>query len=64
MDPLLLSFAGRVFSKLSVALVFAEILALATNSTYPRTRASLFFRDLLTNVIMALRGRIGPTPST
>jgi hypothetical protein len=33
MDPLLLSFAGRVFSKLSVALVFAGILTLATNST-------------------------------
>lgn len=33
MDPLLPSFAGRVFSKLRVALVFAGILTLATNST-------------------------------
>ena len=33
MDPLLLSFAGRIFPKLSAALVFAGILALATNST-------------------------------
>ena len=34
MDPLLPSFAGRVFSKLRVALVFAGILTLATNSTF------------------------------
>jgi hypothetical protein len=33
MDPLLLSFAGRVFFKLNVALTFAAILALASNST-------------------------------
>jgi hypothetical protein len=33
MDPLLLSFVGRVFSKLNVALTFAAILALGTNST-------------------------------
>jgi hypothetical protein len=33
MDPLLLSFAGRVFPKLSVALAFSGILTLATNST-------------------------------
>jgi hypothetical protein len=33
MDPLLRSFAGRIFPKLSVALAFSGILALATNST-------------------------------
>ena len=33
LDPHLLSFAGRVFCKLNVALAFAAILALATNST-------------------------------
>ncbi len=33
MNPLLLSFAGRVFSKLNVALTFAAIIAVATNST-------------------------------
>ena len=33
MAPHLLSFAGRVFYKLNVALIFAAIVALATNGT-------------------------------
>jgi hypothetical protein len=41
MDPHLLSFVGRVFYKLNVALIFAAILALATNST-SQTASAIF----------------------